>query len=67
MQPDIHKALEGLLNLEKLSRQAEDISSTKLCCTAILEVCYEAKDWKMLEEQILLLAKRRSQLKQVGH
>lgn len=64
MQPDIHKALEGLLNLEKLSRQAEDISSTKLCCTAILEVCYEVKDWKMLEEQILLLAKRRSQLKQ---
>jgi 26S proteasome regulatory subunit N5 len=34
------------------------------CCAAILASCFDAKDWKMLEEQIVMLSKRRSQLKQ---
>ena len=58
-------AVEGLLLLEKQSRLSEDITSTKMCCKAILEVLYEAGDWGQLNEHILLLAKRRSQLKQV--
>jgi hypothetical protein len=51
--------------LEKIHRLGEDVRATKLCCSAILEVLFEAKDWKSLNEHILLLAKRRSQLKQV--
>lgn len=51
--------------LEKQSRLSEDITSTKMCCKAILEVLYSAGDWQQLNEHILLLAKRRSQLKQV--
>lgn len=66
MQGKLHEALEGLLNLEKMSRLAEDITATKACCSAVLLICFEAKDWKLLEEQIMLLSKRRSQLKQVG-
>uniref|UniRef100_A0A7S0WTH9 PCI domain-containing protein n=1 Tax=Chlamydomonas leiostraca TaxID=1034604 RepID=A0A7S0WTH9_9CHLO len=63
-QGKLHEALEGLLNLEKMSRLAEDITAAKASCSAVLEVCYQAKQWKLLEEQIMLLAKRRSQLKQ---
>ena len=58
-------ALDKLLNLEKQQRLAEDVTGTKLCCTAILDILFEAKEWKLLNEHILLLAKRRSQLKQV--
>jgi 26S proteasome regulatory subunit N5 len=54
-----------LLNLEKTARLAEDITASKLSCTTILTVCFEAKDWKLLEENVVLLAKRRGQLKQV--
>lgn len=61
------EAVESLLTLEKQSRLAEDITSTKMCCKAILEVLYNAKDWQQLNEHILLLAKRRSQLKQVSN
>ncbi|KAJ9508568.1 hypothetical protein QJQ45_012123 [Haematococcus lacustris] len=63
-QGKVHEALEALLNLEKMSRLAEDITATRLSCTAVLELCFEAKQWKLLEEQILVLVKRRSQLKQ---
>ncbi|GLI67665.1 hypothetical protein VaNZ11_011918 [Volvox africanus] len=57
-------AIESLLNLEKSSRLAEDVTATKACCAAILDVCYEARDWRALEENVILLTKRRSQLKQ---
>lgn len=63
-QDKLHAALEGLLNLEKTSRLAEEITATKASCSAILTACYDARDWKLLEENILLLSKRRSQLKQ---
>jgi 26S proteasome regulatory subunit N5 len=65
MQGQIAACLEGLLNLEKTARVAEDVTASKAACSAILEVCYAAKDWRQLEEHIVLLAKRRGQLKQV--
>eukprot|EP00891_Asterochloris_glomerata_P006770 jgi/Astpho2/6770/e_gw1.00103.16.1_t len=64
MQGKLSEALEGLLGLEKQQRLAEDITGTKMACTAILTILREAGDWKGLNEHILLLAKRRSQLKQ---
>ena len=66
MQGKRSEALEGLLGLEKQQRLAEDITGTKMACTAILTILREAGDWKGLNEHILLLAKRRSQLKQVS-
>lgn len=33
------EAVEGLLNLEKQQRLAEDVGGTKLACLAVLEVC----------------------------
>jgi hypothetical protein len=65
-QGSVADALEGLLALEKAQRLAENSRSTKLCCQAILEVCFDARDWKLINEHVVLLAKRRSQLKQVS-
>ncbi|CAD7697337.1 unnamed protein product [Ostreobium quekettii] len=60
----VQEALEGLLNLEKQKRLAEDVASTTACCSAVLDVCFQGRDWKLLNEQIVLLSKRRGQLKQ---
>eukprot|EP00879_Flechtneria_rotunda_P000771 GHRR01000892.1.p1 GENE.GHRR01000892.1~~GHRR01000892.1.p1 ORF type:complete len:495 (+),score=198.91 GHRR01000892.1:353-1837(+) len=64
-QDKLAQSLEGLLNLEKTARVAEDVTASKLACSSILEVCYKAKQWKQLEEHIVLLSKCRGQLKQV--
>lgn len=53
------------MTLEKASRVAEDIPKTRMCCLTILDICFAAKEWKRLNEQITVLAKRRGQLKQV--
>lgn len=66
MQGNLHEAVEHLLALEKQHRLGEDVAGTKLCCAAVLEVLFEAGEWKLLCENIVLLAKRRSQLKQVS-
>lgn len=39
--------------------------STSRILVAVVKMCYEAKDWDALNENIILLSKRRSQLKQV--
>lgn len=38
--------------------------STGRVLVAIVQICFEAKNWAALNEHITLLAKRRSQLKQ---
>jgi 26S proteasome regulatory subunit N5 len=40
------------------------MSSTGRVLVAIVQICFEAKNWNALNEHIALLAKRRSQLKQ---
>lgn len=57
-------ALDALLALEKTARLAEDITGCKLACGAVLEACHQAGQWRLLEENATLLAKRRGQLKQ---
>lgn len=54
-----------MLNIEKQQRLAEDVASTRMACNAILELLFQAKDYSQLREHIMLLSKRRSQLKQV--
>jgi len=46
-------------------RLAENVAGTRKAATEILKLCFEAKDWKLLNEQILNLSKKRGQLKQV--
>jgi len=61
----LREAIENLLSLEKLTRQAEDHLSTSKLSKAIIRLCYEAQDWNLLNEQLHVLAKRRGQLRSV--
>jgi len=47
-----------------LNTQGADMASTSRLLVAIVEICLEAKNWSALNEHIILLSKRRSQLKQ---
>ncbi|XP_012271927.1 26S proteasome non-ATPase regulatory subunit 12 [Orussus abietinus] len=60
----LHDALDQLLVLEKLTRTAADMVSTSRVLVTIVEICLEAQNWSALNEHIILLSKRRSQLKQ---
>lgn len=57
--------IEDLLNVEKQMRQGGDVAGTRKAVTDILQLCFDARAWNMLNEQIVLLSKRRGQLKQV--
>jgi len=60
----LHDALDSLLSLEKQTRTGADMVSTGRVLVAIVQICFEAKNWTALNEHIVLLTKRRSQLKQ---
>ncbi|PSN34115.1 26S proteasome non-ATPase regulatory subunit 12 [Blattella germanica] len=60
----MHDALDTLLSLEKQTRTGADMISTGRVLVAIVQICFEARNWNLLNEHIALLAKRRSQLKQ---
>ncbi|KAL5555807.1 hypothetical protein UlMin_038043 [Ulmus minor] len=62
--PNLEATIEQLLNVEKQMRLAGDVAGTKKAATEILQLCFEARAWKTLNEQILVLSKRRGQLKQ---
>jgi len=48
-----------------VARQAEDIAALRTSCAAVLTACFNAKEWTLLEEHVVLLSKRRGQLRQV--
>lgn len=60
----LHDALDQLLALEKLTRTAVDMISTSRILVAVVKICFEAKNWPVLNEHIVLLSKRRSQFKE---
>ncbi|KAG8098959.1 hypothetical protein GUJ93_ZPchr0013g35504 [Zizania palustris] len=61
---DLDAAIESLLNVEKQMRLAADVAGTRKAAIDIVELCYKAGAWKTLNDQIVLLSKRRGQLKQ---
>lgn len=61
---NLESSIEKLLNVEKQMRLAGDVAGTKKAVTDILQLCFEARAWKTLNEQIVVLSKRRGQLKQ---
>ncbi|KAL5018614.1 hypothetical protein ScPMuIL_004336 [Solemya velum] len=63
-QGKLKEALEILLSLEKQTRTASDTHSTTRVLVAIVGICFEAKGWDALNENIVLLTKKRSQIKQ---
>ena len=59
--------IEKLLNVEKQMRLAGDVAGTKKAAIDILDLCFKAGAWKTLNDQIVVLSKRRGQLKQVTY
>ncbi|OVA01448.1 Proteasome component (PCI) domain [Macleaya cordata] len=56
--------IESLLNIEKQMRLGGDVYGTKKAVMDIIQLCFQARAWKTLNDQILLLSKRRGQVKQ---
>lgn len=61
---DLTAAIEKLSGLEKLARQASDLATTSRVLIAISTICKDAGEWSTLNDQVLLLSKKHSQLKQ---
>ncbi|XP_001945478.1 26S proteasome non-ATPase regulatory subunit 12 [Acyrthosiphon pisum] len=59
----LQEALDTLLVLEKQTRTGCDMASTSRVLVAIVKLCFEAKEWALLNEHVVMLTKRRSQLK----
>ncbi|KAI3524759.1 hypothetical protein L1887_03423 [Cichorium endivia] len=53
------------LSCSKLRLWNGDIAGTKKAVIDILQLCFEARAWKTLNDQIAVLSKRRGQSKQV--
>ncbi|KAL1929511.1 hypothetical protein VTP01DRAFT_1649 [Rhizomucor pusillus] len=62
-QGKLHEALEKLMILEKQARNAADSPSTGRILVQVIKLCRQAQDWKLLNEQIILLSKKHGQLK----
>ncbi|KAI0516159.1 hypothetical protein KFK09_008831 [Dendrobium nobile] len=64
LEENLDAKVDALLNVEKQMRLAGDVAGTKKAVIEIVELCYKARAWKTLNDQIVLIAKRRGQLKQ---
>ncbi|KAJ2719093.1 proteasome regulatory particle subunit [Coemansia sp. Benny D115] len=61
---ELHQALGRLHALEKKTRSAADLWSTTQLLERIVDVCGQAGEWLMLEQEVAALAKKHGQLKQ---
>jgi len=61
---ELAEAIEVLLTLEKQTRTAADMISTSRILVAVMKICFNNKNLEMLNENLMLLTKRRGQLKQ---
>jgi len=59
----LQQALEQCLILEKQTRSASDLESNTKILNHIIQLCFDAKDYKLLNEQIVLLSKKHGLLK----
>jgi len=60
----LNEAIEILLGLEKQTRTGADAVSTGRILVAVVKICFDNKKWAELNENIVLLTKKRGQLKQ---
>lgn len=56
---------DNALQVEKQTRLASDAFATGKVAVAIVSILFECKDWEGLNSNIVLISKRRQQLKQV--
>ncbi|CAF3090743.1 unnamed protein product [Rotaria sp. Silwood2] len=60
----LNEVLDRLLLLEQQTYIAAETISTGCVLVAIVKYCYQAKQWEKMNEHIIILSRRRSQLKQ---
>lgn len=60
-------AIDKLLSLERVNRGAGAAPETSAVCVNILRIFAKKRDWKTMGEYIVLLSKRRAQLKMAIH
>ena len=61
----LQEAIDTIFEAEKKARLAGELSPTRKACLAILDLCSELDDWSALNQNMLIISKRRAQLKQV--
>ncbi|KAF8632947.1 hypothetical protein AX15_001553 [Amanita polypyramis BW_CC] len=59
----LQDALDKLFTLEKQTRNAADLSSTSRLVKTILQYCYDAHDYPLLNSSVAILSKKHGQLK----
>ncbi|KAF8215949.1 PCI-domain-containing protein [Mycena galopus ATCC 62051] len=59
----LQPALDKLLVLEKQTRNAADLKSTTRLVKTVVEHCYEARDFDLLNSNVSILSKKHGQLK----
>nr|XP_045584435.1 26S proteasome non-ATPase regulatory subunit 12-like [Procambarus clarkii]XP_045584436.1 26S proteasome non-ATPase regulatory subunit 12-like [Procambarus clarkii]XP_045584437.1 26S proteasome non-ATPase regulatory subunit 12-like [Procambarus clarkii] len=59
----VQEAVDSLMVLEKQTRTGADAHSTSRVLVAVVEICYEAGEWNLLNETVVTLTKKRSQIK----
>lgn len=63
-QGKLTEALDMLMALEKQTRSGADTHSTSRVLVTVVQISFEAGDWAGLNERIIDIVKKRSQLKQ---
>merc|ERR1712179_458247 len=63
-QGKLTEAIDILMSLEKQTRTAADTHSTSRILVSIVKMCFETKNWSALNENIVVLTKKRGQIKQ---
>ncbi|KAI8068249.1 PCI domain-containing protein [Gongronella butleri] len=59
----LNEAIDRLMSLEKQARNAADPQSTGRILVQVIKLCRDAGNWKLLNEEIVLLSKKHGQLK----
>ncbi|XP_069122843.1 26S proteasome non-ATPase regulatory subunit 12-like [Argopecten irradians] len=63
-QGKLTEALDILMSLEKQTRTGADTHSTSRVLVTVVRLCFEQKNWDALNENIVVLTKKRGQIKQ---
>lgn len=63
----VQAAVDKLLSLERVNRGAGAAPETAAVCVNILRIFAKRKDWKSLSEYVVMLSKRRAQVKMAIH
>lgn len=59
----VEEVVEKLLSIERANRMAAAAPETAAVCVAIVKLFRDRKDWKAVGEHVVLLSKRRAQVK----